>query len=402
MKKNAEVVIIGGGINGCTLAYKLSKEKVDTVLLEKGCLADGASGRCGAIIWSIWNDSPKKILAEVGMSTVELFAELEEELGTDIEYTHEDSLILVSPGEEQEYSQSMRNMKKHAGVSPEYLKPEEIKKLAPYIGVDNFPAVGGYHFYNHPANASANPLQTLEALAAKAKRLGAKIYTGTEVTGINVVAGKIEGVQTTEGSIQTPTIINAAGGWSSDVARLAGIKIPAIPYRDQALVTEPLEPLPYFPACSEAWSRQTKNGEIIAGLETAPPKKPDYEKESGYSLVPNLDFLAGTVGFLRRLLPRLNHVNVVRHWGGFADVTPDDLPILGEVDEVEGLILACGCSGYGFCFSQALGQLIADLIVKKKKDRVMELFNLRRFEKKYREYPGRWYGCGKKETEQRV
>lgn len=303
MKKNAEVVIIGGGINGCTLAYKLSKEKVDTVLLEKECLADGASGRCGAIIWSIWNDSSKRILAEVGMRTVELFAELEEELGTDIEYTHEDSLILVSPGEEQYYSQSMRNMKEYAGVSPEYLKPEEIRKLAPYIGVDSYPTVGGYHFYNHPANASANPLLTVEALAAKAKTLGAKIYTGTEVTGINVVGGKVEGVQTTEGGIQTHTVINAAGGWSSDVARLAGIKIPAIPYRDQALVTEPLEPLPYFPDCSEAWSRQTKNGEIIAGVETMPPKKPDYERESGYSLVAGLDFFGFHRGFSTEITP---------------------------------------------------------------------------------------------------
>lgn len=394
MKKNAEVIIIGGGINGCTLAYELSKEKVDTVLLEKGCLADGASGRCGAIIWSIWNDSPNRILAEVGMRTVELFAEIEEELGTDIEYTHEDSLTLVSPGEERYYSQSMRNMKEYAGVSPEYLKPEEIKKMAPYIGVDSFPAVGGYHLYNHPANASANPFLTVEALAAGAKRLGAKIYTGTEVTGIDVVEGKIEGVRTTEGSIQSHTVINAAGGWSSDVARLAGIKIPAIPYRDQALVTEPLEPLPYFPDCSETWSRQTKNGEIIAGMETMPPMEPDYETESGYSLVADLDFLARIVGFLRRLLPKLNQVNVVRHWGGFADVTPDDLPILGEVDEVEGLILACGCSGYGFCFSQVLGKLITDLIVKEDEAKVMELFNLRRFEKKYREYPGRWYGYG--------
>jgi len=393
MKKNAEVVIIGGGINGCTLAYKLSKEKVNTVLLEKRCLADGASGRCGAIIWSIWNDSTIRILAEIGMNAVELFAELEEELSADIEYTQEDSLILVSSGEEEYYSQSMRNMKDYSRVSPEYLKPEEIKKLAPYIDVDSFPVVGGYHLYNHPTNASANPFLTVEALATGAKRLGAEIYTNTEVTGIDVVGGKIEGVQTTAGSIQTHTVINAAGGWSSDVALLAGIKIPAIPYRKQALVTEPLESLPYFPDCSEAWSRQTKNGEIIAGLEPLPATESDYKMESGYSLVADLAFLTRILGFLRRFLPRLNHVNVLRHWGAFADVTPDDLPILGEVDEVKGLILACGCSGFGFCFSQALGKLITDLIVKKKKDRVMELFNLRRFEKKYREYPGRWYGC---------
>jgi len=107
MKKTAEVVIIGGGISGCTIAYNLSKENIDTVLVEKGSLANGATGRSGSMIWNIWGQEPDKELAKLGLSTTKKFAELEEELDYDIEYTPSDYLILVTPEEEENYRKAM-------------------------------------------------------------------------------------------------------------------------------------------------------------------------------------------------------------------------------------------------------------------------------------------------------
>lgn len=391
MKKNAEVVIIGGGINGCTIAYNLSKENIDTVLIEKGSLANGATGRCGGMIWS---GQPTAKLIRVAASSGERFMQLEEELGSDLEYRLSDSLTIALPGEAEDYKKAM-NLQKSLHVSIEWLEPDEIKKIAPYIDVDNIPVVGGYHVFGHPFNASVNPFFTVEALATNAKRLGTEIYTYTEVTSIEIRNGEVECVLTTKGRINTHIVVNAAGGWSSDVAQMCGIKIPTMPYPHSAvaLVTEPLELLPCFAESNEIWGHQTKDGQIIAGTgdyitpETAPPTE-----EPGYKTEANLASLKHISEALQRYIPKLSNVNILRHWGGFFDVTPDALPILGEVDELKGLILACGCSAHGFCFSQAIGKFITDLIVKQERCEIMEDFNLRRFKRGYREYPGRWFG----------
>ncbi len=391
MKTSAEVVIIGGGINGCTIAYNLSKENSDAVLLEKGSLANGATGRCGGMIWS--NQSGVE-LSKVAISSGERFAELEQELDADLEYELADALTLALPGEEEDFGKAI-DLQKSLGVSIEWLEPDEIRKIAPYIDVDNIPVAGGYHVFDHPANASVNPFYAVEALAANARRLGAEIYTYTEVIGIKVENGKIESMLTSQGEIKAHIVVNAAGSWSSDVAQMIGIKIPTMPYPHSAaaLITEPLEPLPYFPESSEIWGRQTKSGQIIAGRadyiapETAPPTE-----EPGYNTEASLDYIQHVSEIMQRYIPRLSNVNILRHWGGFFDVTPDALPILGEVDELEGLILACGCSAHGFCFSQAMGKFVTDLIVKREKSNIMGSFNLRRFKREYREYPGRWFG----------
>jgi len=391
MKTSAEVVIIGGGINGCTIAYNLSKENIDAVLLEKGSIANGATGRCGGMIWS--NQSGVE-LSKVAISSGERFAELEQELDADLEYELADALTLALPGEEEDFRKAI-DLQKSLGVSIEWLEPDEIRKIAPYIDVDNIPVAGGYRVFDHTANASVNPFYAVEALAANARRLGAEIYTYTEVIGIKVENGKIESVLTTRGEIKTHIVVDAAGGWSSDVAQMVGIKIPTMPYPHSAaaLITEPLEPLPYFPESSEIWGRQTQSGQIIAGRadyiapETAPPTE-----EPGYNTEASLDYIQHVSEIMQGYIPRLSNVNILRHWGGFYDVTPDALPILGEVDELEGLILACGCSAHGFCFSQAMGKFVTDLIVKREKSNIMGSFNLRRFKREYREYPGRWFG----------
>jgi sarcosine oxidase subunit beta len=253
MRKSAEVVIIGGGINGCTIAYNLSREYVDVALLEKGSLANGATGRCGGMIWS---NQYGLELTKVAISSGERFAELEQELSADLEYERADALTLALPGEEEDFRKTI-DLQKSLGMGVEWLEPYEIRKLAPYIDVDNIPVAGGYRVFNHPANASVNPFYAVEALATNARKLGAEIHTYTEVIGIKVKNGKIANVLTTQGEIKTHIVINAAGGWSSDVAQMAGMKIPTMPYPHSAaaLITEPLEPLPYFPEYREIWGR---------------------------------------------------------------------------------------------------------------------------------------------------
>jgi sarcosine oxidase subunit beta len=393
MKRSAEVVIIGGGVIGCSIAYNLAKEGVDVVIIERNHLAHGASGRCGGIIWAQWYpDGTNELMSRVANMTLNRFANLEEELDTDIEYTLENSISCLKAGEEDGCDSEMRELEKYFDTRPEFLKPEEIKKMAPYIGVDNYESFGGYLHSGTIANASANPFLTVHELANAARRLGAMIYTGTEVTGIIVENGKVKGLRTSKGDIKTNIVVNAAGAWSADVARMAGIKIPTRPHGEDAVVTEPLMPLPYFPGRPETYGRQTKSGQILIGEEPYPAQKSSYSKET------TLDFLPRISEHLLRLFPSFGNINIVRHWAGTEDITPDKLPILGKVDEVAGLILACGFTA-GFCISQAVGELITDIILEKDKNQdIAEALSLNRFEKKYREYPSRWYYMGVHKT----
>jgi sarcosine oxidase subunit beta len=386
MKRSAEVVIIGGGVIGCAIAYNLAKEKVNLVVLERDYLASGASGRCGGIIWAQWYPmDTSELMAKVGNMTLNRFANLEEELDTCIEYNLESSISCIRPGEEDEYDSEILELERYFDTRLEFLEPEEIKKMAPYIGVDNYEPVGGYLCSGTISSASANPFLTVHELAIAARRLGATIYTGTEVKGIIVENGKVEGVRTSKGDIKTNIVVNAAGAWSADVARLAGIKIPTRPHGEDAVVTEPLMSLPYFPGIPEAYGRQTKSGQILIGENDFP------EQESSYSTETTLDFLPRISEYLLQLFPSFGHVNIVRHWAGTEDITPDELPILGKVDELEGLILACGFTA-GFCLSQAVSEIITDIILEKDKNfDIAEALNLNRFERKYREFPGRWY-----------
>jgi len=386
MKKSAEVVIVGGGISGWSIAYNLAKAKVKAVVLEKKYIASGASGRCGAMIWAKWYEGSSEVLAKVGNMTLNRYANLQEELDADIEYTLESSIKFVEEGEEEEFEEDMLELEKYFDVRSEFLQPEEIKKIAPYIGVDNLETVGGYLQTGHISSASANPFLTIHALVNNARRLGAEFYTNTEVKGIIVKNGKVEGVRTSQRDIKTNIVVNASGAWSADVARMAGIKIPTKPFGEEAVVTEPLMPISYFPLALEIFGRQTKSGQILIGEEPFPEQKPGYSTET------TLDFLPRISEVLLDLFPKFGHINILRQWAGVEDVTPDQLPILGRVDEVEGLILACGSQNFGFCLSQAVGEIVADIIMKKDKHKdITEALSLSRFEKKYREFSGRWY-----------
>jgi sarcosine oxidase subunit beta len=393
MKRSAEVVIIGGGVIGCSIAYNLAREKVNVVLLERDYLARGASGRCGAIIWAKWYPmETSELMARVGNMTLKRFANLEAELDTSIEYNLENTIACIKAGQEDDYDSEILELEKYFDTKLEFLKPDQIRKMAPHIGVDNYEPVGGYLRAGTISNASANPFLTVHELANAAGRLGATIHTGTEVKDIIVENGKVEGVRTGKGDIKTNIVVDAAGAWSADVARMAGIKIPTRPHGEDAVVTEPLMPLPYFPEIPEAYGRQTKSGQILVGENDFP------EQASSYSTDTTLDFLPRISEYLMQMFPSFGHINIQRHWAGTEDITPDELPILGKVDEVAGLILACGFT-CGFCLSQAVGEIMTDIILEKDKNRdIAEALSLNRFEKKYREYPGRWYYMGVHKT----
>jgi sarcosine oxidase subunit beta len=372
MKNKADVVIIGGGINGCSLAYKLAKKGLQVVVIEKKYLTSGATGACGAGIRQQWSTRENASLA---IQSVKIFEQLSKELGSDIEFRQGGYLIAVHDEKEMRQTEKNVAMQRSLGLKVDILKPEEIPKVVPILDVQGMNAIGATFC---PTDGHANPFKTTFAYAHAARNLGAEIHTHTTVVNLKAAKKKIHSVITDKGSIQTDVVINAAGVDSKSIAEMVNIKLPLTPFRKEIMATERLQPL--FEAMVISFKdgiyfSQQKEGQIVGGI-------PIPEEKGGYKTMPTFAFLQHMSRTLTRYAPVLKHVNLLRHWTGFYDVTPDARPILGEVKEMKGFIQCNGFSGHGFMISPMVTQLLTDFIAKGKTSDVLENLNLNRFKGK--------------------
>ncbi len=371
MKDRAEVVIIGAGINGCALAYELAKRGKDVVVLEKHYICYGATGRCGAGIRQQWATKENALLAK---KSVEIFERLSEELGYDIGLRQGGYLIAIHDEEEMRQAKKNVEMQRSIGLPVKIISPDEIKEIAPILDPEGMEAIAATFC---PTDGHANPFKTTYAYARAAKKLGAKIYKFTEVKDIRVKDGKVEEVVTNRGKIKTKYVVNAAGAWSKEIAKMVGINMPNKPIRKEALVTEPIERLFDCMVISfkhGIYFSQQEEGQILGGI-------PSPEEKIGYYTEPTFSFLKHMAYMLGKYAPPLKHINILRQWTGFYDVTPDALPILGETN-IEGFIQCNGFSGHGFMIAPMVAKLLAQLICQEKLDMPIDRLSMERFKGK--------------------
>ena len=372
IEPKADVVIIGGGVNGCSLAYQLAKKGKKVVLVEKNYLCSGATGRCGAGIRQQWSTKEN---AELGIKSVKIFEGLEKELGQDIGLRQGGYLIVVHDKKDMIQSQKNVEMQKDLGLDVSILTPDEIVKIVPILDIKGMNAIGATFC---PTDGHVDPFKTTHAYAKAAQENGAKLYKFTNVTNIKTKNKKIESIITDKGEIKTNILINAAGAWSQKIAEIIGVKLPNRPFRKEILVTERVKPI--FKAMVISFKdgiyfSQQDEGQILGGI-------PIPAEKSGYLTVPTFDFLHHMSKTLTRYAPNLKYVNVIRQWTGYYDVTPDARPIIGETDNIKGFIQCNGFSGHGFMLSPMVTKLLTDYIVKGESPDILESLNLRRFKGK--------------------
>ena len=373
MKSRADVVIIGGGVNGCSLAYNLVKKGLDdVVVVEKNYLSSGATGACGAGIRQQWSTRENASLA---IQSVKIFEQLSRELNQDIEFRQGGYLIAVHDEKEMRQAEKNVSMQRSLGLKVEILKPEEITDIVPILDVHGMKAIGATFC---PTDGHANPFRTTFAYADAARNLGAEINTHTMVVNLKASKKTIQGVITDKGTIRTNIVVNAAGIDSKTIAEMVQVKLPLTPFRKEIMATERLQPL--FEAMvisfrDGIYFSQQKEGQIVGGI-------PIPEEKGGYKTMPTFSFLQHMSQTLTRYAPLLKHVNLLRHWTGFYDVTPDARPILGEVKEIKGFIQCNGFSGHGFMISPMVSRLLTDLIVEGETSDVLESLALKRFKGK--------------------
>jgi sarcosine oxidase subunit beta len=372
VKKKADVVIIGGGINGCLLGYQLAKEGLDVVIVEKNYLGSGATGSCGAGIRQQWSTKEN---TELAINSVKMFKRFSSEFGEDIEFRQGGYLIINH--NEADVKQSKKNvaMQKSLGLDVSIIDVERINEIVPILDVNGIGAIAATFC---PTDGHVNPFISTFAAARAAKRHGATIYTHTSVTDIITRKNKVYEVKTENGLIKTNWIVNAAGVWSKDIASMVDIMIPNEPFRKEAIATERLQPMFESMVISfkdGIYFSQQQEGQIVGGL-------PIPEEKKGFYAQPTFSFLQHMSRTITRYAPVLKNVNMLRHWTGFYDVTPDARPILGPDETVEGFIHCHGFSGHGFMISPMVSRILSDYIVKNKTSKILKNLHISRFKDK--------------------
>lgn len=354
MKNKASVVIIGGGITGVSIAYNLAKSGLkDIILLERKYLAYGATGRCGAGVRQQWGTKQNCILAR---ESVKIFENIKDELNVDIDIEFKQKGYLLLAFTEKEWNQFQKNvqLQNSLGIKSKLLTPDEARKIVPFLNTDNLLGATYYEKDGH-----ANPFLTTLAYAHAAKNLGVEINKGVEVLDILVKDGKIKGVYTNHGFIETEKVVNAAGGWSQEIGKMVGVDLPVYSERHEILTTEPVNEIlgPMVMSFSyNIYCQQTPHGSFVMGYGP---------NESVKSVSSTWQFLETMAKKVTHLLPPTKNLRVVRQWAGYYNMSPDHQPIVSDCKEVEGFYIAIGFSGHGFMLAPAVGVLMKDIILGK-------------------------------------
>ncbi len=369
MSETAGTVIIGGGVNGLGTAYHLGRMGyTDIKVIEKSYVCSGASGRNGGGIRQQWTSKENIKLA---IESRKMFEKLEDELDTDVEFKQGGYLVLAFT--EEEIDQFKDNVRKQndLGLDTKFIIPGEAKEIVPELNIDRVKAAT----FND-TDGTIYPFTVVNGYAKAVREMGIEIQEHTEVLDIEREGKEIQSVKTDEGEIKTDTIVNAAGGWSHEIAEMLDVDLPNRPYRHEIMVTEPYAPFldPMVISFHHGiYFNQSMHGNIVGGIGN-PDEKPGMNNRS------SLWFLRTMADTLTEFIPRFKGVNMIRQWAGAYDTTPDGQPILGSVPEVERFFQLNGFSGHGFMVSPMVDKLTAELVLGETPSMDIERLNVTRFE----------------------
>ncbi|MGH2533263.1 MAG: NAD(P)/FAD-dependent oxidoreductase [Thermomicrobiales bacterium] len=358
--ERTEVVVIGGGISGAAAAYELATSGARVTLVERGDLASMASG------WTLAGVRQSgRHPAELPLATaaVRRWEGLAEELEADVEYRQEGNLRLARTPEEMAVIERIVNEQRVLGLEIAFLAGNEaVREVAPALGERVLAA----SFC--PTDGHANPVKAVRAFADAAARAGATIRTGTTVTEIDVGANKVRGVRTGDGDIAADVVAVAAGVYSDRLLAPLGLDLP-LDLRLVAVVqTAPLPPTlnqVLGVANADFAGRQEAGGRfrLTSSGGVWPHRLEEWERD-GELVQPAAATVVHTLDRAIEVIPALAGARIAKIWGGLLDMTPDALPVIERMAEIDGMIVAAGFSGHGFCLGPITGRIVRDLAIE--------------------------------------
>jgi sarcosine oxidase subunit beta len=387
MRDHADVVVIGAGIMGLSIAYHLAELGVtDVTVVDKGYLCGGASGRNGGGVRAQWSSEDNVRLMLESIAMCRAFAA---RMKVNVWFRQGGYLFVARTAAVRERLEASVALQRSCGLGTRMLTPAEAARVVPELDTHGIEAAS----FN-PDDGVAFPWPFVWGYARAAQALGVEIATWQEVVGIDTRSSAIRSVRLRRSgppgagagksvkdttTIRTRKVVLAAGAWSPEVARLVGVSLPNRPHRHEICSTEPLKPWlkPLVADLSDGlYFSQSTRGEIVGGIgnEYVPP---GLTQDSSHA------FLGKYAAALVRTCPVLGRVKVLRQWAGCYDLTPDSNPIVGPIDEVEHFYQASGFMGHGFMMAPVVGRLLAGVVAGQPPDpsfgAVIDRWALRRF-----------------------
>ncbi|MEU9467353.1 FAD-binding oxidoreductase [Streptomyces avermitilis] len=351
MNTHAEVVVIGGGVMGTSIAYHLARAGVrDVVLVERDELASGSTSRAAGGVRAQFSD---ELNIRLGARSLEAFARFGEEPGQDIGLHRVGYLFLLSTPEEVAAFEAGVRLQNSLDVPSRMLEPAEARRLSPLITTDGLLAAAF-----SPDDGHCTPESVVHGYAAAARRHGATVLRHCEVTGIETRGDDITAVLTRRGRIGTGTVICAAGAWSKAVGAMVGVDLPVVPLRRQIAVTEPVTGLPPgLPMTIDFTSSlyfHTEGPGLLVGMS-------DPDETTGFSTETHDRWIPRLCEAMEHRAPALLDLRRTGGWAGLYEITPDHNALIGEAGSCSRFLYATGFSGHGFLQGPAVGEVIRDL-----------------------------------------
>lgn len=373
LEPSYDVVVIGAGVHGLATAYYLAENHGITkvAVVDKGYVGGGGSGRNTAIVRSNY-------LTPEGVRfydrSVHLYQNLSADLNFNVMFSKRGHLTLAHNDGAVRTMRWRAEVNKLQGIDSEVISPEDIKRLVPEMDTSEqarYPILGALY---HPPGGVVRHDAVNWSYARGADARGVQIHQNTTVTGITTAAGKVTGVTTDRGVINTQVVVNCTAGWATTIADMVGVRLPIVTHPLQAAVTEPVKSFLHAVVVSgslHVYVSQTERGELVFGASVDP--------YASYSMRGSLEFTEELAGHILELIPSISKMRLLRQWAGLCDMTPDYSPIMGFTP-VEGFLVDVGWGTYGFKAGPVSGEAIAEAIATNKTPEIIAAFDLSRFE----------------------
>ncbi len=397
MQKQADAVIIGAGVMGCSIAFHLARAGLGrVVLIDKKGVAAGNSAKSGALVRMHYTDEPQVKLALAALRYFQHWGDLVGGVEGETGFTETGFLYLVGPDNIERLRQNVA-MQQQVGVNTREINLDDVRELQPGMKLDGVAAA-----CYEPESGFADPVATTQAFARAAQGQGVELTAGVLAQKLLLKGGRVVGLETSQGTIETPLVIAAIGPWSNRLLEPVGVELPIKPHRAQiAFYERPAlldKKLTYIDLANGLYGRRAADATVLAGssgfsLPSHQPRNlptdqwggPESDPDEGldpdnYNEAADPEYVEYTRQVLVRRYPVLEGATYHRGHAGIYDMTPDTRPIMG-CTAVEGLYVAAGFSGQGFKISPVVGAAMAQLITGSSTHPELDLtpFRLSRF-----------------------
>ena len=352
LPESADVVVVGGGVIGTSVAFHLAEAGVDVCLLERDELASGSTSRAAGGFRAQFSD-PLNIA--IGLRSIDAFTRFADRPGGEIDLSQVGYLFLLDREEDVTIFQQSVALQNELGVPSRFVSLEEVAQLCPLAGLEGVLAATYC-----PLDGYASPEAVVQGYAAGARGHGATVVTRCAAAGIRFGEGEIRAVSTDLGTIETGVVICAAGVWSPALARMLGVELPVQPVMREVGFTGPVDGLPGRVPLTVDFSTgfyfHREGPGLLFGMA-------DRDQPPGFDEPADPAWLEKVIGVAERRLPSLLDMGIAGGWKGFYEITPDHNALVGEAREVSRFLYATGFSGHGFLQGPAVGEIVRDLVL---------------------------------------